>query len=220
MEQKQKVFKWLSVGFLSVGFLVYVVYLFCRKPSGLSGTEYSHIGWFIVDVFMIGGSLLGLLMPDKFRKVGGFCIVGLSFANLVMSAVEGTGSIFSVNNPNITNAFPLWVEFFAGLVSMIAIACIVVSLAAPKTAKILGPIAAIAFVISGLLLLAKGIDVFVDPNQKWAYGINDIAVSLIILGLAFGLAVYAFLIKPGFGEKKTTPNASEQSESKTKKTVE
>jgi hypothetical protein len=102
-----KVSKWLSVGFLSAGFLTYIVYLFCRKPAGMAGTEYEHIGWFVVDVFMIGGSLLGLLMPERFNKLGGFCIVGLSFANLVMNAVVDTGSIFYVNNTNFTNKLEL-----------------------------------------------------------------------------------------------------------------
>lgn len=69
MEQKQKVLKWLSVAFLGIGFVTYVVYLFCRKPAGMAGTEYQHIGWFVVDVFMIGGALLGLIMPDRFEKL-------------------------------------------------------------------------------------------------------------------------------------------------------
>lgn len=72
MGQKQKVFKWLSIVLLSVGFLIYVVYLFCRKPAGMMGTEYEHIGWFVVDVFMIGGAILGLLMPERFGKLAGF----------------------------------------------------------------------------------------------------------------------------------------------------
>ena len=92
MEQKQSLFKWLSVVLLDVGFLAYVVYLFCRKPAGMNGTEYEHIGGFIVDTFMIGGAILGLLLPKRFGKLAGFCIVGLSFANLVMTAVEQTGA--------------------------------------------------------------------------------------------------------------------------------
>jgi hypothetical protein len=119
MEQKEKIFKWLSVVLLVAGFLTYVVYLFCRKPAGLSGTEYEHIGWFVVDVFMIGGALLGLLLPDRFEKLGGFCIIGLSFANLVMGSVQDTGSIFFVQDPNISDngKIELWLQFFIGIVS-------------------------------------------------------------------------------------------------------
>lgn len=110
MEQKQKVFKWLSVALLGVGFLTYVVYLFCRKASGMAGSEYQHIGWFIVDVFMIGGAILGLLKSERFGKLGGFSIVGLSFASLVMCAVEDTGSIFFVNDPNVQDKVVLWLS--------------------------------------------------------------------------------------------------------------
>src|SRR5574344_2888890 len=109
MEQKQKIFKWLSVAFLVVGFLTYVVYLFCRKPAGIAGTEYEHIGWFVVDAFMIGGALLGLLIPSKFSKLGGFCVIGLSFANLVMFAVAEPGAIFYVNSSQSADKFVIWV---------------------------------------------------------------------------------------------------------------
>jgi len=71
--------------------------------------------------------------------------------------------------------------------------------------KILAPVAVIAFVISGLLILTEGIYFLVKGTHAWAYSINLIAVCLIILGLAFALVVYAFLFKPGFGQKK--PNA-------------
>jgi hypothetical protein len=209
MEQKQKLFKWLSVIFLAVGFLTYVAYLFCRKPAGMSGGDYDHIGWFVVDVFMIGGALLGLLWPAKFEKLAGFCIVGLSFANLVMNAVEDTGSILYATNPNLKgDPVVFWMQFFEGLVSIIAIVAIIMALAFPKAAKILGPVAVFAFIALGLLILAEGIYAFTPAGtgaaypRPWAWGVNLTAVALIILGLAFGLMRYSYLLKPDFEAKE------------------
>ena len=206
MEKKQSIFRWLSVAFLAVGFLTYVVYLFCRKPAGMQGTEFEHIGWFIVDVFMIGGAILGLIWPAKFEKLAGFCIVGLSFANLVMSAASDTGCIFLVNNSKISDKFSLWVEFFEGLVSLIAIVCLVVALALPKSAKILGPVGLCAFVALALLVLVEGVRVFAVKSQSgarpWAWGINLFAVTIILLGLAFGLIRYSYLLKGNFEGKE------------------
>jgi hypothetical protein len=196
MEQKDKVFKWLSVVLLSAGFLTYVVYLFCRKPAGMSGSEYDHIGWFIVDVFMIGGALLGLLMPKRFGKLGGFSIVGLSFANLVMTAVEDTASLFFINKANNSEPYTqaeLWLGTFSGIIAMIAIICLIFALAFPKAAKVLGPAAAIAFAITGLMALVEGILAWTMSSLPWAFGINLVAVCLIVLGLAAGLQVYAWL---------------------------
>lgn len=201
MEQKQSLFKWLSVVLLDVGFLAYVVYLFCRKPAGMNGTEYEHIGGFIVDTFMIGGAILGLLLPKRFGKLAGFCIVGLSFANLVMTAVEQTGAVFVLSKQNASNRLTVWLDFFAGFISMLAIVCLVLSLAFPKLAKILGPSAAIALAVTGLIAGIEGIVAFTDSTMPWAYGINLIAVCAIILGLSAGLIEYAWLLKPGVGEK-------------------
>lgn len=202
MEQKEKVFKWSSIILLGAGFLTYVAYLFCRRPAGIAGSEYEHIGWFVIDVFMIGGAILGLLLPKRFGKLAGFSIVGLSFANLVMNAVNYTGSVFVLNNSNVSDKFIIWIYVFTGFISLAAIVCLILSLALPKLAKIFGPAAAIAFAITGLLILALAIHVFTGSSQSWAYGINDIAVSLITLGLAAGLVVYAWLLKPEVGEKQ------------------
>jgi len=209
MEQKQKLFKWLSVIFLGVGFLTYVAYLFCRKPAGMSGGDYEHIGWFIFDVFMIGGALLGLLWPAKFEKLGGFCIVGLSFANLVMSAVGGTGAILYATNPDFKgDPVVFWMQFFEGLVSMIAIVAIVMVLAFPKATKILGPVAVFAFIALGLLALIEGIYAFTPAGtgatypRPWAWGVDLTAVALIVFGLAFGLLRYSYLLKPDFEAKE------------------
>lgn len=184
----------MSVVLLAAGFLTYVIYLFCRKPSGMNGTEYNHIGWFVVDVFMIGGALSGLLLPARFEKLGGFCIVGLAFANLVMSAVGRTGSIFYVNSSNAQDKLILWLDFFIGIISLIATVCIVIALAFPKFSQIFGLVAVIALMISGILILVESIAAFTNTNYSWAYGINLIAVSLIIFGLGFGLVNYAPLL--------------------------
>lgn len=202
MEQKGKFFKWLSIILLGAGFLTYVVYLFCRKPAGIAGTEHEHIGWFVIDVFMIGGAILGLLMPKRFGKLAGFSIIGLSFANLVMNAVNYTGSVFLLNDSKISDKFIIWINVFTGFISLAAIVFLILSLVLPKLAKIFGPAAAIAFAITGLLLLTLAIHVFTGNSQSWAYGINDIAVSLITLGLAAGLVVYAWLLKPEVCEKQ------------------
>jgi divalent metal cation (Fe/Co/Zn/Cd) transporter len=95
---------------------------------------------------------------------------------------------------------------------MIAIACLVISLALPKTAKILVPVAAICFVASAFIILVDGICEFADSSRPWAYGINLIAVSLIIIGLVFGLIRYAFLLKPDFGKNKPASKAPQTTE--------
>ena len=103
---------------------------------------------------MIGGALLGLLMPKRFGKLGGFSIVGLSFANLVMTAVEDTASLFFINKANNSEPYTqaeLWLGTFSGIIAMIAIICLIFALAFPKAAKVLGPAAAIAFAITGLM---------------------------------------------------------------------
>lgn len=209
MEQKQKLFKWLSVIFLGVGFLTYVAYLFCRKPAGMSGGDYEHIGWFVFDVFMIGGALLGLLWPVKFEKLAGFCIVGLSFANLVMNAVGDTGSILYATNPNVKgDPVVFWMQFFEGLVSMIVIVAIVLALALPKTSKVLGLVAICAFIAVALCILIDSISTCTPAStggsypKAWAWGINGIAVFLILIGLAFGLLRYSYLLKPDFEAKE------------------
>jgi hypothetical protein len=202
MEQKQKVFKWLSIIILGAGFLTYVAYLFYRKPAGMAGTEFEHIGWFIVDVFMIGGAILGLLLPKRFGKLAGFCIVGLSFANLVMCAVGSTGTVFLVNDPQIPNHVALWLEFVMGLIALIAIVCLVLSLAFPKVATILGPVSAIAFALIGFMNLGEQIERCVTQQSSWAYVVNGAAVCLIILGLSAGLVEYSWLLKPGVGENQ------------------
>jgi hypothetical protein len=118
-----------------------------------------------------------------------------------MFAVKDTGFILLVNDPKIPDRFVLWVQFVEGLLSLIAIICLVLALAFPKFGTILGPAAAIVFAITGFLCLSEGIEAFVANNRSWAYGINLIAVCLIILGLAAGLVEYAWLLKQDIGEK-------------------
>jgi hypothetical protein len=48
-------------------------------------------------------------------------------------------------------------------------------------------VAIIAFVIAGLLILVDGIVVLVTGMRSWAYAVNNIAVSIIVMGLAAGL---------------------------------
>jgi uncharacterized membrane-anchored protein len=48
--------------------------------------------------------------------------------------------------------------------------------------------------ITGILILVESIAAFTNTNYSWAYGINLIAVSLIIFGLGFGLMNYAPLL--------------------------
>lgn len=91
---------------------------------------------------------------------------------------------------------------------MIGVIAIVVALAFPKAAKILGPVAVFAFILSGLLLLSEGIYAFTPAGtgaaypRPWAWGVNLTAVALIILGLAFGLMRYSYLLKPDFEAKE------------------
>lgn len=56
-----------------------------------------------------------------------------------MFAVKDTGSILLVNDPKIPDRFVLWVQFVEGLLSLIAIICLVLALAFPKFGTILGP---------------------------------------------------------------------------------
>jgi hypothetical protein len=76
---------------------------------------------------------------------------------------------------------------------MIAIIYLIFALACPKAAKVLGPAAAIAFAITGLMALVEGILAWTMSSLPWAFGINLVAVCLIVLGLAAGLQVYAWL---------------------------
>jgi hypothetical protein len=109
---------------------------------------------FVVDVFMIDGALLGLLWPAKFEKLAGFCIVGLSFTNLVMNAIGGTGAILCIINPNYKgDRFIYWLDFLEGVFSLIAIIAIVLALALPKTSKVLGLVAICAFIAVALCIL-------------------------------------------------------------------
>jgi hypothetical protein len=108
----------------------------------------------VVDVFMIDGALLGLLWPAKFEKLAGFCIVGLSFTNLVMNAIGGTGAILCIINPNYKgDRFIYWLDFLEGVFSLIAIIAIVLALALPKTSKVLGLVAICAFIAVALCIL-------------------------------------------------------------------
>jgi len=52
-----------------------------------------------------------------------------------------------------------------------------------------------------LLILSEGIRCFVFDGRPWAWGINLIAVSIIIMGLSFGLIRYSYLIAPDFAGK-------------------
>lgn len=119
-----------------------------------------------------------------------------------MNAVEDTGSIFLINNTQTSDHAFLWIDFFIGLISIIVVFALVASLALPKSAKILGPVAFFAFVVSGLLVGTEGIMNFVTNTRPWAYSINLIAVCLIVLGLAFGLSKYSYLLDPDFKGKK------------------
>jgi hypothetical protein len=146
--------------------------------------------------------LLGLLKPARFQKLGGFCIVGLSFTNLVMNAVYCTGTILYINTAKTNVILGLWMEFFCGLVSLIAIVFIILALAFPKTAKYLGPAALGAFIVSALLILFDGFLLLAYSDYPWAFVIDEVAVTLIVIGLAFGLMDYSFLLSPAFEEQK------------------
>jgi hypothetical protein len=163
----------------------------------------------VVDVFMIDGALLGLLWPAKFEKLAGFCIVGLSFTNLVMNAIGGTGAILCIINPNYKgDRFIYWLDFLEGVFSLIAIIAIVLALALPKTSKVLGLVAICAFIAVALCILIDSISTCTPAStggsypKAWAWGINGIAVFLILIGLAFGLLRYSYLLKPDFEAKE------------------
>ena len=75
-----------------------------------------------------------------------------------------------------------------------------------KRKDLLGPVGLCAFVALALLVLVEGIWVLAVKSQSdarpWAWGINLFAVTIILLGLAFGLIRYSYLLKGDFEGKE------------------
>lgn len=198
MNSKIKSLGLVSSILLFVGFVVFLVYAICLGIR--NENDYEIWGWVVIDVILIGSAIIGLLLPQKFEKLGGFSIVGLTFANLVRIVVSGFGYYTSLKTAT-GNGFIICLGCgLAGSLGAIAILFIMLSIAFNKCAKkfVFVVFASYALIVIGQLALT--VVNFIGFPASVA-GIDSLAILLIWAGLGVGLLSYSWLFKNNLESK-------------------
>ncbi|MCI1735519.1 MAG: hypothetical protein LKM30_07305 [Bacilli bacterium] len=171
--------KLLTMVFLGLGFIGYVVYLFVN--TSLNGVvPADHIGWFVFDVLIFGAIIVGSWVK-KANPIVIPCILVLVVVNLAVNSIDHLADFARLNDPDYGLFY--WWHSLKAVTCFLALIAFLLTYLLPKQAKILNLIGIVLLFVSGLSFMAAAIFCFAKSGV--ASGIWYSSLFLIWLGLVF-----------------------------------